>query len=88
MLINSSGFPDYQVWQERGQRYKERFLKGMNQMNQGMLQQGDEQEQVAEDPDDHKHDFNAATCRVQVCRSISDWSHGFLTEHSIQNACE
>lgn len=40
-----------------------------------------------EDPNDHKHDFNAATCRVQVCRSISDWSHGFLTEHSIQNAC-
>ncbi|KAI9461871.1 hypothetical protein F5148DRAFT_1214478 [Russula earlei] len=26
------------------------------------------------------------TCRVQVVRSVSDWSHGVLTEHSIQNA--
>lgn len=26
-------------------------------------------------------------CRVQVVRSVSDWSHGVLTEHSIQNAC-
>jgi hypothetical protein len=25
---------------------------------------------------------------VQVVRSVSDWSHGVLTEHSIQNACE
>jgi hypothetical protein len=24
---------------------------------------------------------------VQVVRSVSDWSHGVLTEHSIQNAC-
>jgi phospholipase D1/2 len=28
------------------------------------------------------------TCRVQVVRSVSDWSHGVLTEHSIQNACK
>lgn len=27
------------------------------------------------------------TCRVQAIRSVSDWSHGVLTEHSIQNAC-
>ncbi|KAL4066624.1 hypothetical protein J3A83DRAFT_4098363 [Scleroderma citrinum] len=26
------------------------------------------------------------TCRVQAVRSVSDWSHGVLTEHSIQNA--
>ncbi|RDB28300.1 Phospholipase D1 [Hypsizygus marmoreus] len=25
-------------------------------------------------------------CRVQVVRSVSDWSHGVLTEHSIQTA--
>ncbi|KAJ7194296.1 hypothetical protein GGX14DRAFT_679100 [Mycena pura] len=25
--------------------------------------------------------------RVQAVRSVSDWSHGVLTEHSIQNAC-
>jgi len=27
------------------------------------------------------------TCRVQVVRSVSDWSHGVLKENSIQNAC-
>lgn len=27
------------------------------------------------------------TCRVQVVRSVSDWSHGVLTEDSVQNAC-
>lgn len=26
------------------------------------------------------------TCNVQVVRSVSDWSHGQLIEHSIQNA--
>ncbi|KIN99261.1 hypothetical protein M404DRAFT_155707 [Pisolithus tinctorius Marx 270] len=26
------------------------------------------------------------TCQVQVVRSVSDWSNGVLTEHSIQNA--
>ena len=28
------------------------------------------------------------SCRVQVLRSVSDWSHGVLVERSIQNACE
>jgi len=28
-----------------------------------------------------------STCNVQVVRSVSDWSHGVLTEASIQNAC-
>lgn len=28
------------------------------------------------------------TCRAQVVRSVCDWSHGVLTEHSIQDACE
>lgn len=27
------------------------------------------------------------TCRVQVVRSVSDWSHGVLKETSVQNAC-
>src|ERR1700732_3704171 len=28
------------------------------------------------------------SCHAQAVRSVSDWSHGVLTEHSIQNACE
>jgi phospholipase D1/2 len=31
---------------------------------------------------------NPSSCRVQVVRSVSDWSHGVLTEASIQVACE
>jgi len=26
------------------------------------------------------------SCRVQAVRSVCDWSHGVLTEHSVQNA--
>jgi len=78
--------PDYDLWQKRGHHYRERFLKGVNKkMRHGQDEEEEEGEEEA-DPNDHKHDFNAATCRVQVCRSISDWSHGYLTEHSIQNA--
>lgn len=35
--------------------------------------------------DDH-YQRATGTCNVQVVRSVSDWSHGVLTEHSIQNA--
>ncbi|CAG7850914.1 Phospholipase D1 Short=PLD 1; AltName: Full=Choline phosphatase 1; AltName: Full=Meiosis-specific sporulation-specific protein 14; AltName: Full=Phosphatidylcholine-hydrolyzing phospholipase D1 [Serendipita indica DSM 11827] len=66
--------PDFHAVARRGVHYKERFLRRMNDHD------------AEEDPDDHSHDFNKATCRVQVVRSISDWSHGYLTEHSIQNA--
>ena len=27
-------------------------------------------------------------CKVQVVRSVSNWSHGVLTEHISRNACE
>ena len=27
------------------------------------------------------------TCKIQVCRSVCEWSHGVPTETSIQNAC-
>lgn len=39
-------------------------------------------------PDDEEGYSPHGSCRVQVVRSVSDWSHGVLTEHSIQNACE
>lgn len=40
------------------------------------------------DPDPEYPLPRNGTCTVQVVRSVSDWSHGVLTEHSIQNACE
>jgi len=72
--------PDFEAWKANGLWYKERFLRQWRDFVSGQLD--------PEDPDDHQIDFGAATCRVQVVRSISDWSHGYLTEHSIQNACE
>lgn len=38
--------------------------------------------------DDHPHEKPLGSCIVQAVRSVSDWSHGVLKEHSIQNACE
>ena len=40
-----------------------------------------------EEPDEYPR-HPAGSCRVQAVRSVSDWSHGVLTEHSTQNACE
>ncbi|EJT97673.1 phospholipase D [Dacryopinax primogenitus] len=37
-------------------------------------------------PDNVDGHSPVGTCRMQVGRSVSDWSHGVLTEHSIQNA--
>jgi hypothetical protein len=36
---------------------------------------------------DNSHCHMYGTCRVQVFRSVCDWSHGVLTKHSIQDAC-
>lgn len=38
-----------------------------------------------EDPH-HYHQPHNSSCRVQVVRSVADWSHGVLTEDSIQQA--
>ena len=40
-----------------------------------------------ETTDDYVYPRLKGSCKVQVVRSVSDWSHGVLTEHSIQNAC-
>ncbi|KAF8752827.1 phospholipase [Rhizoctonia solani] len=43
--------------------------------------------QGEEYPDDEDGHSPFGTCRVQVVRSVSDWSHGVLTEDSVQRAC-
>ncbi|KAF8737923.1 hypothetical protein AX14_012197 [Amanita brunnescens Koide BX004] len=40
----------------------------------------------SESTDDYVYPRPKGSCNVQVVRSVSDWSHGVLTEHSIQNA--
>jgi len=53
-----------------------------------MFKQAIHWEKKAMEFNEHHHDLPRGTARVQVCRSVSDWSHGVLVEHSIQNACE
>ncbi|PAV14831.1 phospholipase D nuclease [Pyrrhoderma noxium] len=64
--------PHREAWHAIGRRFRQRFH----------LSDGDE--------DDNDHDVYpphpTGSCRVQCVRSVSDWSHGVLTEHSIQNA--
>ena len=57
-----------------GRRFRQRFH----------LQEGEPYDDDTEAYQPPPH----GTCRVQVVRSVSDWSHGVLTEHSIQNACQ
>ncbi|KAI0028033.1 phospholipase D/nuclease [Vararia minispora EC-137] len=64
--------PHLQRWHAMGHHFRQRFH----------LSEGEEPDldAVRYAPAPH------GTCRVQVVRSVSDWSHGVLTEHSIQNA--
>ena len=58
-----------------GRRFRQRFHRRLN----------DWFPEEDEDPAAYQRPPNG-TCRVQAVRSVSDWSHGVLTEHSIQNA--
>ncbi|KAA1473211.1 phospholipase D/nuclease [Dentipellis sp. KUC8613] len=63
--------PHYERFHALGHRFRQRF-----HLSQGEAY--DDREHYAPPPH--------GTCRVQAVRSVSDWSHGVLTEHSIQNA--
>ena len=69
--------PHRERWHEMGAHFKQRFNR-----RYGEWFPEEEEDPVAYHPPPH------GSCRAQVVRSVSDWSHGVLTEHSIQNACE
>lgn len=77
--------PRREEWHERGKKYKQRWHKHFGGAEEG---QDDEQQTDESHPENRYGSPNNATCRVQVVRSVGDWSHGVLTEHSIQNACK
>ncbi|KAJ7187275.1 phospholipase D [Mycena filopes] len=67
--------PHRETWHEAGHRYKQRWL--------GYPAEGEHDGPVR----GHRYaQKQTPGMRVQVVRSVSDWSHGVLTEHSIQNA--
>ncbi|KAG6884869.1 hypothetical protein C0992_005680 [Termitomyces sp. T32_za158] len=64
--------PHLQKWREVGHKYHQRWNRNFPSRS------------VEEDP---AYPIpQPGSCKVQVVRSVSDWSHGVLTEHSIQNA--
>ncbi|KAK0243927.1 phospholipase D [Armillaria nabsnona] len=67
--------PHREHWAEVGRKYRQRWHHHVH---------GDEEEESEEEPGYERP--ATPSCRVQVVRSVSDWSHGVLTEHSIQNA--
>ncbi|KZT40944.1 phospholipase D/nuclease [Sistotremastrum suecicum HHB10207 ss-3] len=68
--------PHFQHWCDKGRAFRQRFLINPHEFQ---WNRDEEDEQVyPRNP--------VGSCRVQVVRSVSDWSHGVLTEHSIQNA--
>ncbi|KAI0628314.1 phospholipase D/nuclease [Trametes polyzona] len=64
--------PHRERWLEVGRRFKEHFHRHWRE----------------DEPVEYDGEYPVArgTCRVQAVRSVSDWSHGTLTERSIQNA--
>ncbi|KZT08000.1 phospholipase D/nuclease [Laetiporus sulphureus 93-53] len=67
--------PHRDKWREIGRDFRQRF-HGIHRHE--VLDQLDDPKLYPRPPN--------GTCRVQAVRSVSDWSHGVLTEHSIQNA--
>ncbi|KAF5327400.1 hypothetical protein D9619_004077 [Psilocybe cf. subviscida] len=65
--------PHYEHWREIGRRYEQ-------------VWHGDDATPNAERDQRYSGPRIERTCKVQVVRSVSDWSHGVSTEHSIQDA--
>ncbi|KAH9840894.1 phospholipase D/nuclease [Rhodofomes roseus] len=70
-----SRHPYREAWHGMGRRFRQRF-HGLH-----YRQESD----ILDDPLLYPRPPNGS-CTVQAIRSVSDWSHGVLTEHSIQNA--
>ncbi|KDR66935.1 hypothetical protein GALMADRAFT_258822 [Galerina marginata CBS 339.88] len=65
--------PHLEKWRAMGRKYKQRWHgPGAEEEPQRQRSHGRSQQQ--------------GSTRIQVVRSVSDWSHGVLTEHSIQDA--
>jgi phospholipase D1/2 len=70
------GHPHRDHWHQIGSQFRQRFH----------LAPGAEELAPNEDESVYSRAPHG-TMNVQVVRSVSDWSHGVLTEKSIQNAC-
>ncbi|KAI9060697.1 phospholipase D/nuclease [Trametes sanguinea] len=64
--------PHRERWHEIGRHFREHFSRHWHHNETADYDEG--------------YPVAKGSCRVQVVRSVSDWSHGVLTERSIQNA--
>ncbi|KAG8962140.1 hypothetical protein FRC03_004555 [Tulasnella sp. 419] len=78
--------PHRETFHEVGRKFRNRWHEMKDDWD------GDDNNDRREEDDNDEnryggsHTTRPGTCTVQVCRSVSDWSHGVLTERSIQNA--
>jgi hypothetical protein len=93
-LTDPPDHPDRESWEGVGRRYREHFLGAVpgdwTHPWEAQTRRERQQHYAPENPVPRPASpiKAAPTCKVQVVRSVSDWSHGVLTEHSIQNACK
>ncbi|KAF9557909.1 phospholipase D/nuclease [Agrocybe pediades] len=75
--------PHLALWREKGRKYKDKW----HQMIGNDERPREEQERERrEETRGYGGTRRRNTARIQAIRSVSDWSHGVLTEHSIQQA--
>lgn len=72
LISRHAGHPHRNSWANIGRQFGERFHRN--------------RPHEMNDPESREEPWG--TCRAQAVRSASQWSHGILTEHSVQNACE
>ncbi|KAF8962898.1 phospholipase D/nuclease [Flammula alnicola] len=67
--------PHLQRWREIGRKYRQRWHGPQREV----VEREEQESGLGQSHGKQK-------CRIQAVRSVSDWSHGVLTEHSIQDA--
>lgn len=79
MISPRAGHPHLEHWRSIGRKYTQRWHGPPEESQGGHREEcgtGRERQQAKK------------TSRIQAIRSVSDWSHGVLTEASIQEACQ
>lgn len=90
MLTIHEDHPYRQAWDEMGRRFSNTWHQVETAQDTGptlnALTPFEPPKGVLPDSFQDHHPRFHGTCDIQVVRSASNWSHGVLTEHSIQNA--
>lgn len=83
-LTHIKGHPHLEQWKAVGRQYKQKWHGSVSDQPSGRP----EHRPGGQSGDGNRPGVKLKSCRAQVIRSVSDWSHGVLTERSIQDACK